>query len=159
MKILIISDTHGRHTGFDRILQKEGAPDMLIHLGDVEGGEYYMSERVAGPVHMVGGNNDFFSGLNREEEFMIGKYRVLITHGHYYYVSVGTERIKEEARARGVDIVMFGHTHRPVLEVEEDLVTLNPGSVSFPRQEGRKPSYMIMYIGEDGEARFEQKFL
>ena len=39
MRVLIVSDTHGRHNGLDRALQEAGDIDMLIHLGDVEGGE------------------------------------------------------------------------------------------------------------------------
>ena len=38
MRVLIVSDTHGRHRGLDRALQEAGDIDMLIHLGDVEGG-------------------------------------------------------------------------------------------------------------------------
>ena len=67
------------------------------------------------PVHIVAGNNDFFCDLPKEDEFLIGKYRVLLTHGHYYYITMGTQMIKEDAKARGFDIVMFGHTHRPYL--------------------------------------------
>lgn len=52
---------------------------------------------------MVAGNNDFFCDLPREDEFEIGKYRVLLTHGHYYYISMGTEMLKEEA-GRGISI-------------------------------------------------------
>ena len=47
---------------------------------------------------------------------LLGKYKVLLTHGHYYNVTVGVERLKEEARERGIDIAMFGHTHRPSLK-------------------------------------------
>ncbi len=44
-----------------------------------------------------------------------------------YGVSFELETIKEEARAKKVDIVMFGHTHKPHLEYCEDgLVVLNP---------------------------------
>lgn len=42
MKILIISDTHGAHRNFDRVIEKEQPLDMLIHLGDVEGDEDYI---------------------------------------------------------------------------------------------------------------------
>ena len=42
MKILIISDTHGSHKNFDRVIEKERPLDMLIHLGDVEGDEDYI---------------------------------------------------------------------------------------------------------------------
>ena len=38
------------------------------------------------------------------DEFEIGKYRVLLTHGHYYYISMGTEMLKEEARKRAASI-------------------------------------------------------
>ena len=91
MKILIISDTHGAHRNFDRVIEKEQPLDMLIHLGDVEGDEDYIPAVADCPVHMVRGNNDFFSGLPGEEEFMIGGYHIFITHGHGYYVSMGED--------------------------------------------------------------------
>ena len=80
---------------------------------------------------------------------------MFITHGHYYGVSLGEDRIKAEARGRGADIVMYGHTHRPSLEEEKDLVTLNPGSVSYPRQAGRDPSYIVMQADERGGVDFQ----
>ena len=83
---------------------------MLIHLGDVEGGEEYIDTVVDCEKHIVRGNNDFFSDLPREEEFYIGKYKIFITHGHSYYVSLDPEYIREEGKARKADIVMFGHT-------------------------------------------------
>lgn len=159
MKILIVSDTHRAHTTFAKAVEKEKPFDMLVHLGDVEGGEYSIDALVDCPVHMVAGNNDFFCDLPREEEFFIGKYRVLATHGHRYMVSVGEERLKEEARGRGVDVVMYGHTHVPALTIEPDLVTLNPGSISYPRQMGRKASYIVMEILPDGKAEFEIRYL
>ena len=70
-------------------------------------------------------------------------------------VTFELETIKEEARARKADIVMFGHTHKPHLEYCEDgLVVLNPGSLSYPRQDGRKPSYMLMELDRNGEAHY-----
>ena len=150
MRILIVSDTHRRDGNFRRVLEKTGPIDMLIHLGDTEGSESYFREWVDNDVcviHVVRGNNDFFSFCDREKEISIGRYRALLTHGHMYGVSLGTEGIKDEARAREVDIVMYGHTHKPHLEYCRDgLVVLNPGSLSYPRQEGRKPSYMLMEL-------------
>ena len=94
--------------------------DMLIHCGDSEGSEDYIRRLADCPVHIVAGNNDFFSELPKEDEFCIGNYHVLITHGHYYYISMGTEMLKEDARARGFNLVMFGHTHRPYLEQDQE---------------------------------------
>lgn len=159
MKILIVSDTHGRDTALKHLLEQVKPIDMLIHCGDVEGSEDYIRSLAQCPVHMVAGNNDFFCDLPKEEEFLIGKYRVLLTHGHYYYISMGAQMIKEDAAARGFDIVMFGHTHRPYLEQDKGIVVLNPGSLSYPRQEGRKPSYMMMELDRDGQAHFTINYL
>lgn len=160
MRVLIVSDTHRKDENLYKIIRENGPFDMLIHLGDLEGSE----EKIAGwagegcQVHMVLGNNDFFSELDREKEINIGKYRVLLTHGHYYNVSLGVERLELEARERNLDIVMYGHTHRPFYEVHNGVIILNPGSLSYPRQEGRKPSYMVMEVDDMGEGHFSLNF-
>lgn len=159
MRALIVSDTHGKHRNLDRALNAVGPVDMFIHLGDVEGGETYIDAVVECEKHIVRGNNDFFSDLPREEEFMLGSKRVFISHGHNYYVSLDPETIKGEGRARNADIVMFGHTHRPYLDVDKDITVLNPGSLSYPRQEGRRGSYMILEMDETGKCSFEQRFV
>ena len=159
MRVLIVSDTHGKHGNLDRVLERAGYIDVFIHLGDVEGGEIYIDAVVECEKHIVRGNNDFFSDLPREEEFMLGSKRVFITHGHNYYVSLDPEIIKEEGRARKADIVMYGHTHKPYLDVEEDITVLNPGSLSFPRQEGRKGSFMILEMDENGNCDYKQLYI
>ncbi|WP_099469970.1 YfcE family phosphodiesterase [Konateibacter massiliensis] len=154
MKVLIVSDTHRQNKNLFEVMKKVGPIDLLIHLGDSEGSELEIELEADCPVEMVAGNNDFFCDLEKEKAIQIGKYRVLLTHGHFYYVSVGTENIKTEARARQYDIVMFGHTHRPLLEIEDDIIVLNPGSLSYPRQERRVPTYAIMELDSKGEAHF-----
>lgn len=140
-------------------MEKVGKIDLLVHCGDVEGSEYLISEAAGCPVEMVQGNNDYFSSLPRETEFLIGDYKVWVTHGHNYYVSMGYEILKEEARSREVDVVMCGHTHRPVIEQERDLTLINPGSLSYPRQEGHVPSYVLMEIDQKGVAHYTLNFL
>ena len=159
MKILILTDIHGHERNLKKVVEKVGQTDLFIHLGDIEGHEDYIEALADCPVHMVSGNNDFFSDLPREEEFQLGRYRVLITHGHYYGVSVGTDRLKEEARSRNIDIVMYGHTHRPEIDIDDHVTVLNPGSLSYPRQWGRKPSYMLMEIDREGEAHYTINYI
>ena len=162
MKVLIVSDTHRRHGNLETVLENVGKMDLLIHLGDAEGSERFISEWVNPEcqMEMVLGNNDFFSGLPRELLLDIGCYKVWVTHGHNYYVSMGNETLKREAVARGVDIVFYGHTHRPVIDREENrIIAVNPGSLSYPRQEGRRPSYALMELDQKGEARFRIKYL
>ncbi len=159
MKILICSDTHRKDENLKKVLEKESPIDMMIHLGDAEGSEelYKNWLPLSTRLVIVRGNNDFFSGLDSEKAVKIGKYNCLVTHGHYYNVSLDTEFIRKEAVARGFDIAMFGHTHRPFLEQDSEVTILNPGSLSYPRQNGRKPTYMIMETGSSGKAKFTLK--
>ena len=161
MKILIVSDTHRKDENLQKVIAENKPIDMLIHLGDSEGSEdkfpLWAGENCE--MQMVLGNNDFFSDLDREREIKIGKYRVLLTHGHYYNVSLGVERLEQEAIDRNLDIAMYGHTHRPFYEVHNGITILNPGSLSYPRQEGRRPSYMLMELDDQGEAHFTLNFL
>lgn len=116
MKILIVSDTHGREENLKKALAKTGTIDRLIHLGDVEGAEEYIVSLTDAPVSMVAGNNDWYSSLPKEEIITIGKYRALLTHGHHYCVGMGHDGLKEQAALKKADIVMYGHTHYPCLE-------------------------------------------
>ena len=159
MKVLVVSDTHGRDESLEMAVALEQPFDYLIHCGDVEGREFFIEALAECPCTIVAGNNDFFSELPKEKEIEIGGLKALITHGHYYYVNTGIEDIEREAEGRGFDIVMFGHTHRPIIDYHKDVIALNPGSLSYPRQEGRRPSYMIMTIDEAGEARYEICYL
>ena len=157
MRILIVSDTHGSLRNFDIVIEREKEIDMLLHLGDVEGDNDYMEAVMNCPVHIVGGNNDYFSGLPGEIELRIGKYKVFMTHGHGYYVSMDTRRLKQAARARGADIAMYGHTHRPDIDLEDGVKVINPGSLSYPRQSGRQATYIMMEVNTEGEVEFTLK--
>ena len=159
MKVLIVSDSHRRNENLMKVLEKEKPLDLVIHCGDAEGSEGEIIAACGCPLYIVAGNNDYFSNLNNEAFFEIEGYKVMLTHGHHYYVSMGVERLADEARAQEVDIVMFGHTHRPFLEIMDDLTILNPGSISYPRQAGSIPTYMIMYIDEQGEINYETKYV
>lgn len=161
MKILIVSDTHRRDENLKMVIEQQVPIDMLIHLGDAEGSERFIADWVNPEcrMEMVLGNNDFFSLLDKEREVVIGSHKALLTHGHYYGVSMGPEGLVDEAKSRGCDIAMYGHTHRPFLEEIEGVTVLNPGSLSYPRQEGRRPSYMIMTVEEDGTVEYQQKYL
>lgn len=159
MKILVVSDTHGHTKNLERVLEKVGDIDLFIHCGDLEGGEDYIRALVDVPCYMVAGNNDWFSDLQREMEISVDDYRIWITHGNNYGASMGPERLLEEAAARNVDVVMHGHTHRPLIEYQDNIVIVNPGSLSYPRQNGRKPSYLIMEIDRDHEAHYTINYL
>ena len=154
MRILIVSDSHGRSFYLERAILNVSPMDYIIHLGDIEGEEEYLRDIAPCPVFIVAGNNDFFSREPKEELIQLGNYRILLTHGHKYNVYGGAEVLKKVARDNGADIVMYGHTHIPNLDLRDEVWLVNPGSISLPRQEGRKPSYIFMEIDQNQKAHF-----
>ena len=97
MRILVISDSHGRNDDVAGVIEQVGPIDMLIHCGDVERGDDYICSLVDCPVHMVSGNNDYNLDLPAQDIFNIGDYKVLVVHGHTFYVYRGVERLKQYA--------------------------------------------------------------
>ena len=161
MKILIVSDTHRKDENLKWVIRKTKPFDMLIHLGDAEGSEYEIMKWVdkGCDLEMIMGNNDFFSDLPREEIIDLAGKKILVTHGHTYGVSGGTDGIVEAARARGCEAVLFGHTHYPEIEMQEGILVINPGSLTFPRQRGRKFSYAVMEAEEGKDLQAEIRYL
>ncbi|MDF2908083.1 MAG: hypothetical protein K0R34_3404 [Herbinix sp.] len=158
MKVLIVSDTHGRNHYLIDTIGRVGPIDLLIHLGDFENGEDYIRSMIDCPVEFVSGNNDFFNGLPKDKLIHIGKYRVLLTHGHRYGVNFSTGALVEAAKKLKADIVMFGHTHIPMIDLTGSIWTVNPGSLALPRQNGRIPTYVIMDLDSQGDAHFSLNY-
>lgn len=156
MKILIVSDTHGRLGDFIDVYEHEKPVDMVFHLGDITGDKEAIEELLGPQIAfaVVAGNCDF---LTREipacRDFGIGKHRVHLEHGYWPPVSI--ESIKQRAEKSGADILMFGHTHIPRIDRVGDLWVINPGSISRPRQEDGKHTYIIMNVDKEGEVDFE----
>ena len=160
MKVLVVSDTHGQSREIREVLKKTRPFDYLIHCGDTEGLEDQIMRDAACPCTIVRGNNDFFSDTKREEIVELGKLRIFVTHGHHYGVSMGTEMLRDEAKDRGCNVAMYGHTHRPQIdESNPELLILNPGSITYPRQEGRRKSYMVLDLKENEKPEVELKFI
>lgn len=160
MKILVVSDTHGQMKELREVLKKTRPFDYLIHCGDTEGLDDQIRRDAACPCTIVRGNNDFFSDTPSDAVVELGPCRIFVTHGHHYGVSMGTERIRDEAKSLGCSIAAFGHTHRPYLDTSDpELTVLNPGSLAYPRQEGRSPSYLVIDIDRFGDVHFTVNYL
>ena len=161
-KILVASDTHGRLQNLKKVIALNNPVDMFVFCGDGEGIEQELGELgLPGrcELHMVRGNNDYFSDLPKDDEFYIGPYKAFLTHGHLYGVSVSSRRLAEEARERGCALAFFGHTHRPAQEEEGGVTCLNPGSMSYPRQFDRRPSFLLIEQEDSGRLHFHQGYL
>ena len=155
-KVLVISDTHGHTGNLDKILPLVKPLDQLIHLGDVGRDTDYIEVVAECACCFVSGNNDFYSTLPRERLIKLNGVPIFLTHGHYYYVNSRKDFIRSAAVQRGARIALFGHTHVPYLEEDETILVANPGSLSLPRQADHCPTYLLLYIAEDGSFRVEQ---
>ena len=154
MKILVVSDTHGRNTNLMEIIKKVSPIDMLIHLGDYCGTAKAIENMAGCPVHMVAGNNDFCSDYPKEKIVTVGRHRIFMTHGHKYRVAYGIDNLVYKAMENNADIVMFGHTHVPMVRYEDGITIVNPGSATSPREYPYKPSYVIMETDRFDEVLF-----
>ena len=137
MKVLIVSDTHGRDENLEIAINREAPFDMLVHCGDVEGREFYIEALAECPCSIVSGNNDFFSDLPREDVIEVEGNKILVTHGHstvYPWPLISWQKLP----AQGMQCGFFGHIHVPVVEKEAGVLLVNPGSLAYPRQRGRR---------------------
>ena len=129
MRILVISDSHGSKNNIFDAIDLE-SPDLILHLGDNDrdcndAGLLYP----AIPLRTVRGNCDRGSpGLDMDEFVLEGK-RFFMTHGHLFGVKMGRTNIKKAAIDRGIDVLLFGHTHIPHYSVFEGLIIVNPGNI------------------------------
>lgn len=147
-RILIVSDTHGFNENLAVAVKHAGKFDYCFHLGDSEVEAREIESYTKCPTYIVSGNNDFFQNYLKDMELEFEGHRIFLTHGHYHHVSFTTDVLVYEAMDRGCDIALFGHTHRPCLEEISGVTVVNPGSLTYPRQEGRRPTFAVMELSE-----------
>jgi putative phosphoesterase len=149
MRIVVLSDTHGRFSAFENIVNANTEAELFIHLGDNEK-EVDKMRLMYSEIKLlnVAGNCDFYSPSPIEAEIICEDKRIFYTHGHTYNVKHSTDHIVFKAKQKKADILLFGHTHTAYTSYDDGLYIMNPGSPSSPR-EGR-PSYGVIDITKAG---------
>lgn len=146
-KILVMSDSHGKITPMLQAVEWE-KPDMIIHLGDCYLDAGHVKANYPDiPLERVPGNCDCTMEVAVRILNIEGK-QVMICHGHTFNVKAGLLNLELGAAERGVDVALFGHTHRVFYADHNGVMYLNPGSIGSPGY-GVLPSYGILTI--DGE--------
>lgn len=147
MKLIVISDTHGRSHLIDELLSRHKSYDALIFLGD--GLRDFLGREPLGFV-AVRGNCDGFSlspslSAPEERELVFDGVKILALHGHSKGVKSGLERLAAHGVEVDADIVLYGHTHvaderyYPKGSVflgktlSKPMYLFNPGSLGAPR--------------------------
>ena len=159
MNLLLVSDTHGKLKNLRTLLGRVKHADLLLHMGDAEGDEDEIRSFAGCPVEFVRGNCDTFSREPFDKVLDISGHRIFMTHGHRYGVGYSLDALCQAAREAGADIALFGHTHQPEQITDGELILVNPGSLSKPRQEGHKPTYALLEIDRQGKCHVTMNVL
>ena len=150
MRILVISDSHGKGQLVDRIIRSQNTAKHVFFLGDVVGDiEDFTYEYTDRTFHIVSGNCDYSSFYPSSDRAKIGDTGIFYTHGHTFGVKGTTENLAKAARERNCKIALYGHTHVSHISYEDGVHIVNPGSVSKPR-DGSRASYAVIDIEENG---------
>lgn len=131
LRVGVVSDSHGDKKALQRALELLSPVDLILHCGD----HFYDMDdlHVECPVEAVGGNCDMGAGPP-EKQLHLMRYKVLVTHGHLFDVKRDLLKLWIYAKQVEAQLVVFGHTHVATLEIYDNILFFNPGSVSRPRQ-------------------------
>ena len=140
----MISDTHDllRPEVFEVF---EGV-DHILHGGDVGGDDILTALEAIAPLTAVYGNTDSFelrSRLPQVAKIRLDGFDIVVTHGDQ--LGSPTPEKLHDAFPQA-EIIVFGHTHKPVLTLVDVVVTvMNPGGAGAPRF-GLRPSVGILEL-------------
>ena len=144
MRLGVISDTHGllRPEVFDAFAEV----DHILHAGDIGSLELLAELEALAPVTAVYGNTDGLEvrqRVSRVARVELDGFDIVVTHGDQLG-SPTPEKLN--AAFPDAQILVYGHTHRPLLTIVDVVVTvMNPGSAG-PRRFTIPPSVGILEL-------------
>jgi len=143
----VISDTHGLLR--PEAVQKLQGVSRILHAGDVGDLSVLKQLRDIADVITVRGNVDHNPGvadLPLHEAVEVGDHLIYLTHIR--------EQIDLDPEAAEMSMVIFGHTHSPLIEQTNGVTWFNPGSIG-PRRFRLPVSMGYLHLEEDGSLRAE----
>lgn len=149
MKILVVSDTHGKIEKVKDIFKELDGIDLIVHCGDHIEDARNLGKQLGVNIIAVAGNCD---GSFNADDFKILETEcgnLLVTHGHMQNVDCSQENLLYFAESKGCIGALYGHTHRAAFSQIEDMYLMNPGSLTRPR-DGSDGSYGIIQTSENG---------
>lgn len=156
--ILVVSDTHGDISNILKYIKETDIKfDLILHLGDYAEDSESLEHALKIPTEKVAGNGDFMSGFADEKLLCINKFKILMTHGHKYNIRFDINNLIYRAEELKLDILLFGHTHKPLNREIDGFKIFNPGSATYPRTNEGIPSLGVIMLDNEGniETRIE----
>lgn len=146
----LISDTHGRLR--NEVFALFEGVERILHAGDIGPLDLLAELEAIAPVTAVWGNTDRFdvrAAVSERAWVEVESRRVLVTHGH----QLGSPRPDSLRAAHpDADVIVYGHTHRPLVDGNGSSLVVNPGSAGAARF-GLAPSVALLTVGNEVEAR------
>jgi uncharacterized protein len=145
----LISDTHGLVR--PEIFSALKGVDLILHAGDVGGRSIIDELSVIAPILAVYGNTDTpdAPGLKPRLQLDIQGLSIHVSHGH----ELGSPTAERLLARYTADVIVFGHTHKPLVERSGSRLVVNPGAAG-PRRFSLKPSVARLSV-KDGRAEAE----
>ena len=148
IRIGLISDTHGLMRA--EALAALAGVDTILHAGDVGRLSVLRELRGMAPVQAVYGNvDDPLLALPQHLDLVFDGVRVHVSHGH----ELGSPTPQKLAAAYDADVIVYGHTHRQLIEMVGRKLVVNPGAAG-PRRFNLEASVGLLHIDGD-QARAE----
>ena len=144
MKLAILSDTHGLLR--PEVVEHLKTADAILHGGDINKQSIVDQLRQYAPLYVVRGNND------KEWAEDIPHDLTITLDGVTFYMIHNKKELP--ATLNGVDVVVFGHSHKYVQEEKNGILWLNPGSCG-PRRFHQEITMMMAELA-DGEIQVEK---
>jgi uncharacterized protein len=147
MVIGLISDTHGLLRP-EAVAALRGA-GLILHAGDVGAGRILAELRKLAPVQAVYGNVDDPANpdLSKMLNLEVEGVRIHVSHGHEF----GSPTPDRLLATYDANVIIYGHTHRPLVHHEGSRLVVNPGAAG-PRRFDIQPSIGLMTI-EGGKVK------
>jgi uncharacterized protein len=140
MRVGLISDTHGRVR--PEVFEVFEHVDLILHAGDVGGPGVLVELAAIAPVQAVAGNVDPLDGrLPATLDIELEGVRVHVSHGH----QVGAPTPLRMAAQSEADIIVFGHTHKPLVQRVGKSLVVNPGAAG-PARFNLQPSVALLTL-------------
>ena len=150
MTILVLSDSHGNVDNMEQAV-RDTAPQMIFHLGDCWQDAMELRRRFPElPMVQVPGNCDFRPGEPNEVLLEMEGLRLLLCHGHTYGVKTSLLSAGYAADEKNLDVFLFGHTHRALVDRRGKTLFLNPGAAG---EYGRATYGVLTLNGGTADAR------
>ena len=144
MRLGVISDTHGLLR--PEVFEVFRGVDHILHGGDVGPPDILAELEAVAPVTAVYGNTDDWdlrSRLPQVATLELDGFDIVVTHGDQFG-SPTPDSV--QAAFPSAEIIVFGHTHRPILTLVDTVVTvMNPGGAG-PRRFNLPPSVGILEL-------------